>query len=634
MVAQSIGRLAQRAALPITLLTTAALALRRLDDSDTWWHLAAGRWIVENARVPVTDPFSHTVPDHAWINLQWLYDVALYSLWRVGGADALVLASAAAYTAAFAVFVGTLRTWVSTPVACALALWAIVVTEERFLIRPEMASLLLLSVILRVMMTVTHATSRRLIAIPLLMVLWVNSHSLFVIGLFCIACTAAGAAAGETVARMLGRRRDPPVAAAPLLICAAAAVVAAFANPYFTKGALFPLELLTRIDGSSSVYQTIGEFRSPWSGYFETLSISAYQILSMVAAASVATAMLVRAAGRRERGVRFRPGALASFAALLYASTLARRNTALFALGAIPTMAMALAILDDAAAPRIRALLRRFEPLLACTVVAAAATLTVWVATNGYYRWNGSTHAFGLGMFEANFPIRASDFAREAGLGPRLYNDLSAGGYLAWSRPISGGVFVDGRLEVYDTEFFSAYRRGLEHGPTWDEAAQRYGVNTAIIFHRWQNRYPLIRKLQFDRAWDLLHVDEVAVVFARRGSVGDVSALTTSYAETTAARLADRGAAFWQYPIERAVALRSYADVQILLGNVDAGLNAYDDLLDLRIPAREEAEVRYRYGFYLARRGELNRAREMMERAHELVPDDVRIERALKTLGG
>ena len=84
----------------VVLLAAAALALRRLDDSDTWWHLAAGRWIAENARVPVTDPFSHTVPAHAWVNLQWLYDLVLYGLWQVGGANLLVLSAVAAYTGA------------------------------------------------------------------------------------------------------------------------------------------------------------------------------------------------------------------------------------------------------------------------------------------------------------------------------------------------------------------------------------------------------------------------------------------------------------------------------------------------------------------------------------------------------
>lgn len=31
-----------------------------LSDGDTYWHLAAGRWILEHGRVPLADPFSYT----------------------------------------------------------------------------------------------------------------------------------------------------------------------------------------------------------------------------------------------------------------------------------------------------------------------------------------------------------------------------------------------------------------------------------------------------------------------------------------------------------------------------------------------------------------------------------------------
>lgn len=624
--------LLRRAPGAATLIATAALALRRLDDSDTWWHLASGRWIAENWRVPATDPLSHTVPDHAWINLQWLYDLTLYGLWRLGGADALVLAAVAAYTGAVWLLLGTLRRWVGVSLASLLALWALLVAEERFLIRPEMVSFVLLGLVLRVLLTASREHPRGLLAVPLLTLLWVNSHSLFVIGLFCIACAAGGAAASQLTQRATGSRDGGGISAGPLVACALAAVLAAFVNPYFWRGAVFPLELLTRIDGSRSVFQSIGEFRPPWSGYFETLAISAYQSLAVFSLTIVVLALGVRAFGRRRVGTGFAPGALASFAALLYVSTLARRNIALFALGAVPTMAMALAVLDDALAPRLRAALRKIEPALAGAVTVAGLGLTVWVATNGYYRWNGSTHAFGAGVFEANFPVHAVDFAREAGLAPRLYNDLSAGGYLTWDNPVEGGVFIDGRLEVYDTAFFTTYRQTLEDAASWEAAIRRYGVETVILFHRWPNRHGLIRRLAADPRWALLHEDEVAVVFARQGSFGEVVPLMRRYAEATKARLAERRAARWQYPLERAVALRSYADLQIVLGDFAAALSAYEDLLDLALPVREEVEARYRAGVVLARRGETNRARGMLERARRLAPTDVRVLQAIRAI--
>jgi tetratricopeptide (TPR) repeat protein len=617
----------------VVLLATASLALRRLDDSDTWWHLAAGRWIAQNGRVPFTDPFSYTVPDHAWINLQWLYDLVLYGLWQLGGADLLVLTAVAAYTTAVALLMGTLRRWVGPVTAAALASWALIVTEERFLIRPEMVSLILLGIMLRLLLTATESSPRRLLGLPLVVLLWVNTHSLFVIGLFCIACTAAGAAGGTYWRAVAGAATGGRARVTPLLACAVASVAAAFLNPYFVRGVMFPLELLTRIDGSNSVYQSIGEFRSPWSGYFETLPISAYQVLAVGSVLVVASALAARAVTRRKSTARFAPGSLALFVSLLYVSTLARRNIALFALGATPTVAMALAILRDAIPPRRRASARILEPATAIGLIVAGVVFAGWVASNRYYRWNGATHAFGLGVYDTNFPIAAARFAAEARLQPHLYNDLSAGGYLTWAQPVSSGVFIDGRLEVYDTEFFSYYRRGLDDPSYWYDAARKYDIRSVIIFHRWPNRHALIRRLAQDPRWRLVHKDEVAVVFAPAEVAADLGALTARYADETASRLRERRAASWQYPAEQATALRAYAELNLVLGDSDAALAAYDDLLTLGIPPLDEADVRYRYAVFLARRGDANRARLMLERARALLPADERVTRLLDAIG-
>src|SRR5215470_19072600 len=76
------------------LLVAATFAFRKLDDFDTFWHLAAGRFIARHAAVPATDVLSHTVRDHAWINLQWGFDLGIYGLWAAGGAALLSVVSA------------------------------------------------------------------------------------------------------------------------------------------------------------------------------------------------------------------------------------------------------------------------------------------------------------------------------------------------------------------------------------------------------------------------------------------------------------------------------------------------------------------------------------------------------------
>src|SRR5262249_38635357 len=72
-------------------------------------HLVAGRWIGQQRRVPSLDPLSYTASDHAWINVQWLFDVVTYALHQIGGPSLLVVVSALAYSAAVALMLLNIR---------------------------------------------------------------------------------------------------------------------------------------------------------------------------------------------------------------------------------------------------------------------------------------------------------------------------------------------------------------------------------------------------------------------------------------------------------------------------------------------------------------------------------------------
>ena len=62
-----------------------------LSDADSYWHLAAGRWIFEHGVVPATDPFSHSMPGAAWMAQSWLSEVVLAALYGAGGWMALAV---------------------------------------------------------------------------------------------------------------------------------------------------------------------------------------------------------------------------------------------------------------------------------------------------------------------------------------------------------------------------------------------------------------------------------------------------------------------------------------------------------------------------------------------------------------
>ena len=68
-----------RLVISLTFIAIFAMAARVSTDSDTWWHLRAGQWIVEHRAVPMADLFSHTRANAAWQYPGWLAEVLMAS---------------------------------------------------------------------------------------------------------------------------------------------------------------------------------------------------------------------------------------------------------------------------------------------------------------------------------------------------------------------------------------------------------------------------------------------------------------------------------------------------------------------------------------------------------------------------
>ncbi|MFQ5600815.1 MAG: hypothetical protein ACE5G2_09710, partial [Candidatus Krumholzibacteriia bacterium] len=205
------------AAVAALALPAFLLGFHRIDSSDIWIHLAAGRHIVETGSVPERDPFSP--PDTAanWINTQWLADVVLFLLHRVGASAALVTWAAIlggvalVLPCALAMRRRVVRLW---PYLVALLL-AMIIAYERFFVRPELVSLLLLAAATQLLRQRGPRTRGVVLALVAVQIAWSNSHAASVLG----PILALLAWLGDAVDRRL-RRADgaaPPTRLPPAL---------------------------------------------------------------------------------------------------------------------------------------------------------------------------------------------------------------------------------------------------------------------------------------------------------------------------------------------------------------------------------------------------------------------------------
>ena len=118
-----------------------------------------------------------------------------------------MIVSAACFVATFALLARHLARYVGPVASTLLLVWMAATVNERFLIRPEMASFPLLAAVQLVLADGRHNPARLRWLVPL-MVLWANLHSLFILGVVAIAAAIGGALLAEAPILPARWRRD------------------------------------------------------------------------------------------------------------------------------------------------------------------------------------------------------------------------------------------------------------------------------------------------------------------------------------------------------------------------------------------------------------------------------------------
>src|SRR5262245_4210293 len=92
-----------RALFGALLLWTCLCLCFPLYDTDFWWHLKTGEWILQEGTVPQVDLYTFTEVGTEWIDLHWGFQLFITLLYRLGGANLVIFMKAAVITAAVAV---------------------------------------------------------------------------------------------------------------------------------------------------------------------------------------------------------------------------------------------------------------------------------------------------------------------------------------------------------------------------------------------------------------------------------------------------------------------------------------------------------------------------------------------------
>lgn len=457
----SLGTIVQ----PLILAWAAFLGLFPLNDNSFFTHLATGRLILDELRIPTVDPYTFTAAGQPWTVQSWLASVAYAGAEQVGGAGGVRSLVLVVFLIAGALTWRLTRPVESLLLRLLLAAAGMVVASDVWSERPYMIGFIGLSLIWLAL----DGAGRPSMLVPV-MWLWVNTHGSFPLGV--VLCL------GVLVGTWLDRRENGGAVALGRARQVTAWVIAGAllgaVSPLGINGLLFPFRSLAE----SAAFAHIVEWQP---AKFTTFPERAFLGLLLVAIGAV-----VRT-GRWRHAVP-----LIVFAG---AAAIAQRNLVM----ALPIVVAVIA----SAAPKVGAVRSATRPAfgrLLLLVTASSVPLAVVVGLQG--------EPLGLG----GYPTRALALLEVRPSPGRLVTQDFTGNLLEVLDGPSGSVFIDDRVDMLPKSLLDDYQTLHVGGPGWLDVLDRWDATRVV----WKRSAPLASLLVADRQWALYYQDRDWIVASRR----------------------------------------------------------------------------------------------------------------------
>jgi hypothetical protein len=472
-------------------------------DTDTWWHLATGKYILENRSIPSTDIFSHTRANQPWMgaNVGWIMQIILYVTYSVLNFGGLNILTAGMITLAF-IFI-----YRSMPGGVFLRAFIIVLSASTagvyWAARPYLMSFVLSAITIWVLEDFRWERKDRLWLLPPIMMVWANSHGGWAYGPLLWGLYGLGDGITWLNQARLEGTLIPQFSKKWLLIGIKGRVgrmlligflmaVAICINPAGPKMLLYPFQTV-----SIGVLQDfIVEWQSP---NFHTPQMQPFAWILLL------TVGIVGASNRRINHTDF-----ILFSGLAYMSLLAGRNIAIFALAAAPILsryaeplaqnlgnAARFYGLSDRQPTRFQSILNIF--LLLLTI------LTVFIKTAASFPPEITQESI-----QAQAPVGAVAYLKTENRPGNIFNAYNWGGYLIWHLP-EYPVFVDGRTDLYADQILEQWFDIALARPGWQEKLDGWQISLVLL----HPDLPIVLELAHTEEWKLLYQDEISVLYGR-----------------------------------------------------------------------------------------------------------------------
>tara|TARA_R110000823_G_scaffold119998_14_gene244489 strand:- start:26290 stop:28017 length:1728 start_codon:yes stop_codon:yes gene_type:complete len=446
--------------------------------SDMWWHVAAGRELVQTGSLWMVDDWSYTALSHTWLNHEWLADLVYYGIAAQWGVESLVYWKWLVIVVTFTLLQLALARVSGSHFAGFLCAVGAAAIAAPFLdVRPHLYTLLFFSLLMYLLLR----RRPRPLLLALIFVIWVNMHGGFFFGLM-----ALGILLFPWRDLRLGTLRS---AALVGLLCAFAAVL----NPSGFGTFLYPLKYAF---DETSPFRSLAEWLPPNApGGIRSPLFFVFQW------APLAALLYLLPEVRKRTGLPWEGLALT---ALTLAMALTSRRF-------IPIFAISLAVL---LAPLFGLGLRALSGrLVAVPVAIVALLLAAWRVLPYPLQ---AAPAFHYLVAEYSYPVDTLNFMRANDLQGKLFAYYNWGGYVHWRSDGDLKVYIDGRADtLFDADTYLKYVFVLRSRPGWIDVIEADEPDFILWPHARGDGHEKLSALLETGRWRAVHRDGVSWLLAR-----------------------------------------------------------------------------------------------------------------------
>lgn len=451
----------------------------KLVDPDMWWHLKTGEYIWQNNVIPKTDFYSFSNSGHPWITHEWLAEVIFYLANGAGNFYGLFLLnlgvlSAVYYLAGRLIY---LRAEKDLTLTTVILVACMVFTSIFWVFRPHLiAYIYFVSYLL--ILELFHRGKNYTWLLPLIMVLWVNTHGSYIMGTVLILLHIAAGIFPLNFGKLKAEVWTRPQLK-KLLLTLTLVIAAVFANPNTYKLLYYPFFTIN----SQQIVDNIAEWSSP---NFHNPVFKTFLAYFFVVFATLIVS---------KKTVKLRD--LLYLGLFTYLAMFGARNIALFMFISGP-------VLGEHAAGFLNRTRNQKQVLWLNWLVLAVVL--------GYTFY--SLPAQGTVDQKADreeFPVQAVEFMRRKGLTGTVLNNYDWGGYLIWTRYPDNKAFIDGRTDIYEDRVLPDYSKIVKLQPDGYLLLKRYNPDYILL----TVDAPLNLLLAAKGDWQLIYEDAVAKLYQR-----------------------------------------------------------------------------------------------------------------------